>query len=220
MKMTTSAKAPRLNEEKLRDYPGLNRFIMHFKRDWQLHLLILLPVAYMLIFHYIPMYGVQIAFRSYSAKAGIVDSQWVGLKWFIRFMDSSEFMQILWNTISLSLYTIAVSFPLPVLFALMLNAMRKEKFKKVVQSVAYMPHFISTVVIVNLMNLVFSPISGIYGNLSACSAVKASPRICVVCPRPSPTCMCGPAFGRPWAGAPSSTPPLWPVFPRSSTRPL
>ncbi len=163
MKMTT--KTPRLNEERLRDYPGLNRFIMHLKRDWQLHLLMLIPVAYILIFHYVPMYGVQIAFRSYSAKAGIVDSPWVGLKWFIRFMDSTEFMQILWNTISLSLYTIVVSFPLPVIFALMLNAMRKEKFKKVVQSVAYMPHFISTVVIVNLVNLIFSPITGIYGNL-------------------------------------------------------
>ena len=164
MKMTTK-ETLRLNEEKLRDYPGLNRFVMHLKRDWQLHLIILLPVLYMLIFHYVPMYGVQIAFRSYSAKLGIVDSPWVGLKWFLRFMDSNDFMQILWNTISLSLYTIVVSFPLPVLFALMLNAMRKEKFKKVVQSVAYMPHFISTVVIVNLMNLIFSPISGIYGNM-------------------------------------------------------
>lgn len=166
MKMTTSAKdSLRLKEEKLRDYPGLNRFVMRFKRDWQLHLIILIPVVYMLIFHYIPMYGVQIAFRSYSAKLGLVDSPWVGLKWFIRFMDSSDFMQILWNTLSLSLYTIAVSFPLPVIFALMLNAMRAERFKKVVQSVAYMPHFISTVVIVNLMNLIFSPITGIYGNL-------------------------------------------------------
>ena len=164
MKMTTN-KPTRLNEAKLREYPGLNRFVMHFIRDWQLHLIILIPVVYMLIFHYVPMYGVQIAFRSYSAKAGIVDSQWVGLKWFLRFMDSSDFGQVLWNTISLSLYTIAVSFPLPIIFALMLNAMRAERFKKVVQSVAYMPHFISTVVIVNLMNLIFSPISGIYGNL-------------------------------------------------------
>ena len=171
MKMTTNEKQ-RLKEEKrlrneslLRDYPGLNRFWMHFKRDWQLHLLILVPVIYMLLFHYVPMYGVQIAFRDYSSRRGLVDSQWVGLKWFIRFADSSDFMPILWNTVSLSLYTIAVSFPLPVIFALMLNAMRAERFKKVVQQVAYMPHFISTVVIVNLVYMVFSPIGGIYGNV-------------------------------------------------------
>ena len=149
----------------VREYPGLNRFIMHFKRDWQLHLLIMIPVVYMLIFHYIPMYGVQIAFRDYSSQRGLVDSQWVGLKWFIRFVDSSDFVPVLWNTVSLSLYTIAVSFPLPIIFALMLNAMRAERFKKIVQSVAYMPHFISTVVIVNLVFMVFSPISGIYGNI-------------------------------------------------------
>ena len=133
--------------------------------SWQWYLLLLPGLIYLIIFDYGPMYGVQIAFRSYSAKAGVVGSEWVGLKWFLRFTSNYQFLEIVWNTVILSVYTIVVGFPLPVIFALMLNAMRREKYKKVVQSVAYMPHFISTVIIVNIMNLVFSPISGFYGNL-------------------------------------------------------
>ena len=165
MKMKINEEKRLRNESRLREYPALNRFVMHFIRDWQLHLLIMIPVAYMLIFHYIPMYGLQMAFRDYSATKGIAESTWVGLKWFLRFMDSTEFLGVLRNTVVLSLYTIVVSFPLPIIFALMLNAMRKEKFKKVVQQVAYMPHFISTVVLVMLVNMVCSPVSGIYGNM-------------------------------------------------------
>ena len=166
----------RRREEKLREYPSLNRFLMHFKRDWQLHLLILIPVAYMLIFHYVPMYGLQMAFRDYSATKGIADSTWVGLKWFLRFMDSAEFLEVLSNTVILSLYTIVVSFPLPIIFALMLNAMRSEKYKKIVQQVAYMPHFISTVVLVMLVSMVCSPVSGIYGNMFRLLGGEGIPR--------------------------------------------
>lgn len=165
---SVSKKAPRLTVYDFYEgikYPRLRRLVVHFVRDWQLHLLMLLPVVYRFIFDYIPMYGVQIAFRSYSSKLGIVDSEWVGLKWILRFVDHYEFGEMLWNTLRLSLYSLAVGFPLPILFALMLNAMRKEKLKKVVQTVAYMPHFISTVVLVSIVNMVFSPINGIYGNL-------------------------------------------------------
>lgn len=162
---SVSKKVPRLDVYEGIKNPRLRRLLVRFVRDWQLHLLMLLPVIYKLIFDYIPMYGVQIAFRSYSAKLGIVNSEWVGLKWFIRFASNYDFLEIVWNTIVLSFYTICVSFPLPVIFALMLNAMRKEKFKKVVQTVAYMPHFISTVILVSIVQMVFSPVNGIYGNL-------------------------------------------------------
>ena len=137
----------------------------YFRRDWQLHLLLLLPVAYMLIFHYWPMYGAQIAFRNFNSRKGITGSDWVWFKHFIKFFTSPKFEQVLPNTLLLSLYTIAVSFPLPIIFALMLNTIQNEKFKKFTQYIAYMPHFISMVVIVNLMNLVCSPINGVYGNL-------------------------------------------------------
>lgn len=140
-------------------------FINHFLRDWQLHMLILLPVIYMLIFHYWPMYGVQIAFRDFKISDGITGSEFVGLKWFLKFFQNYNFKAIMENTVVLSLYDIAVSFPLPVIFALMINTLLSERFKKVTQYLAYMPHFISTVVIVAILSQVFSPINGIWGNL-------------------------------------------------------
>lgn len=133
-------------------------------RDWQLHLLMLLPIAYILLFLYWPMYGVQIAFRDFRPKTGITGSAWVGLKWFRKFVSSYNFWEVFTNTITLSLYTLAVGFPIPVAFALLINTVKNEKFKKVVQTISYVPHFISITVIVSIMNLVFSPVSGFYGN--------------------------------------------------------
>ena len=133
--------------------------------QWQLHLLILLPVIYILIFHYWPMYGAQIAFRDYRAKLGITGSEWVGWKWFQQFFNSYDFWEILGNTLTISLYQILVGFPIPVIFALMINAIPNERFKKVTQSIAYMPHFISTVVLVSIVNMLFNPVNGLYGTL-------------------------------------------------------
>lgn len=142
----------------------IQRFKKNFKRDWQLHLLILIPLIYVLIFNYGPMYGVQMAFRDYRPVDGIVGSEWVGLKWFARFLSSVKFKNIFMNTVILSLYSLA-TFPLAVIFALVLNAMKSEKYKKVVQTVSYMPHFISLTVLVGIVNMIFSPVNGIYGNL-------------------------------------------------------
>lgn len=136
-----------------------------FRRDWQLHLLMLLPIAYMLIFSYGPMYGVQIAFRDYRARDGITGSAWVGLKWFEKFLTSYNFKTIFSNTVLLSLYEIVVGFPLPVILALMLNAIKNEKIKKFTQTITYIPHFISVVVIVAIVNQIFSPVNGLYGSL-------------------------------------------------------
>ena len=133
--------------------------------QWQLHLLILLPVIYILIFHYWPMYGAQIAFRDYRAKLGITGSEWVGWKWFQQFFNSYDFWEILGNTLTISLYQILVGFPIPVIFARMINAIPNERFKKVTQSIAYMPHFISTVVLVSIVNMLFNPVNGLYGTL-------------------------------------------------------
>ncbi len=140
------------------------RFVKDFKRDWQLHLLVLFPVVYMFIFDFIPMYGIQIAFRDFRPISGITGSEWVGLKWIKNFLSSPDFLEIFGNTISLSLYSFA-TFPIPIIFALVLNALRGEKYKKVVQTVSYMPHFISTTVMVGIINMLCSPVSGIYGNI-------------------------------------------------------
>ena len=140
------------------------RFVKEFKRDWQLHLLVLFPVVYMFIFDFIPMYGIQIAFRDFRPISGITGSEWVGLKWIKNFLSSPDFLEIFGNTISLSLYSFA-TFPIPIIFALVLNALRGEKYKKVVQTVSYMPHFISTTVMVGIINMLCSPVSGIYGNI-------------------------------------------------------
>lgn len=133
--------------------------------QWQLHVLILLPVIYIAIFHYWPMYGAQIAFRNYRAKLGITGSEWVGLKWFRQFFNSYDFWEILSNTVTISMYQILVGFPIPVIFALMINAIPSERFKKVTQSIAYMPHFISVVVLVSIVNVIFNPVNGLYGTL-------------------------------------------------------
>lgn len=140
------------------------KFRKEFIRDWQLYLLILIPVIYVAIFSYGPMYGVQIAFRNYRPKAGLVDSAWVGLQWFEQFLSNYEFMDIFKNTVIISFYSLS-TFPLPVIFALIINALRNEKYKKVIQTVSYMPHFISVTVMVGILNMIFSPINGIYGNL-------------------------------------------------------
>ena len=95
--------------------------VARFKKSWQLHLLILIPVIYILIFYYWPMYGAQIAFRNYRARNGITGSEWVGLKWFIKFFKSYNFKTIFTNTLAISLYQIIAGFPIPVIFALLIN---------------------------------------------------------------------------------------------------
>lgn len=145
--------------------PRLSPFRKKFRRDWQLHVLMLLPLIWLLLFKYQPMYGAQIAFRNYRARAGIWGSEWVGLKWFIKFWNTPDFWQIVLNTIILAAYSLFITFPLPIMFALLINVMRNEKFKKFTQTVTYIPHFISVVVLVAILNQVFSPVNGLYGSL-------------------------------------------------------
>ena len=141
------------------------RFWIHAKRDWQLYLIIFLPVLYLLIFNYGTMAGVQIAFRDYRPRGGIWGSEWVGLRWFKRFLQDPKFSGIFWNTVILSVYTMVVSFPFPIIFALVLNAVGSRKYKRAVQTMSYMPHFISMTVAMGIVNLILSPVNGIYGNV-------------------------------------------------------
>lgn len=139
-------------------------FKKHFIRDWQLWAMVLIPLIQLLIFHYGPMYGVQIAFRNYRPGGGITGSEWVGLKWFEDFLTDPKFGRIFMNTIILNLYNL-MTFPLAIIMALLLNSMLNKTYRKTVQTISYLPHFISTTVFVGIVNMLLSPVSGIYGNV-------------------------------------------------------
>lgn len=133
-------------------------------RYWQLYLLILLPVLTVFFFHYIPIYGVQIAFRKYQPSKGIWGSQWVGLKYFIQFINYPKFGQIMWNTIRISLYSL-LTFPFPVIFAIMLNDLGNGWFKRTTQMLTYAPHFISTVVLCSITILFLNRETGVVNTI-------------------------------------------------------
>ena len=126
--------------------------IKNIRRHRQLYLIILPPVLLIFIFNYIPMYGVQIAFRDYRIADGIWESPWVGFKYFIIFFKSYYFERLLFNTISLSLYSLAAGILPPVIVAIALNETRNWYFKKSVQMILYAPHFLSTVIITSMIN--------------------------------------------------------------------
>lgn len=146
-------------------YNGGNSMGRRMLRRWQLYLFLLIPVIWVLIFCYYPMLGVQIAFKNFMPRLGIWGSEWVGLKHFTTFFNSFFFERTVFNTIRISLYSLGVGFPLAIIVALMINLIVNNRFKKVVQTVSYMPHFISTVVLVGMMNQIFNPVTGIYGNI-------------------------------------------------------
>lgn len=134
---------------------------------WQIYLFLLPAVAYVIIFHYAPMYGVQIAFKNYNPFKGMADSEWAGLKYFIQFFDSYYCKTIIVNTVRISLMAIAISFPFPIIFALLLNELKGLRFKRAVQTVTYAPHFISTVVMCGMLTLFLAPNSGLLNQLIA-----------------------------------------------------
>lgn len=135
------------------------------RRHRQLYLLLLLPLSYLILFHYVPMYGVTLAFRNYDISLGILHSKWVGLENFFRFFSSYMLARVLKNTLVISLYSILAGFPLPIIFALALNLMRNQKYKKFVQVVTYAPHFISTTVIVGMMMALLNCHSSMYATI-------------------------------------------------------
>ena len=149
-----------------------SRFKLLLERNWQLYLLLLLPVAYMFVFHYIPMYGAQIAFKNYNVMDGIWGSEWVGMKHFVRFFNSPQFLSLIRNTLSVSLYSLIVGAPFPVLLAIMLKYVPYKRFGKFVQTVTYAPHFISTVVMVSIVIEILNPRGGMIHNLLSLIGVE------------------------------------------------
>lgn len=137
---------------------------VYLKRYWQLYLLLLLPMVYFIIFKYIPMVYIQIAFKKYSIVQSVWEMPWAknhGMEFFIKAFKNKDFIRSIRNTLMLNLLDLAVGFPAPIIFALLLNELRFPRFKKVVQTVAYMPHFLSWVIVASLALQLFAPTSGL-----------------------------------------------------------
>ena len=139
------------------------RMVKALKKYWTYYLLLLPAIAYVAIFNYGPLYGVQIAFKNYKMNLGIWGSEWVGLEHFIKFVDSYQFERVIVNTLRLSIYSVLCGFPFPILFALLINTIEGARYKKVAQTIVNLPHFISVVVLVSMVNQVFSSRTGLYG---------------------------------------------------------
>lgn len=138
---------------------------VRWKRCWQLYVLMAPALIGLILFSYIPMYGIQLAFRDYNPLMGIMGSPWVGLDNFRRFFNSPQFRDLLVNTLAISFYSLVVGFPIPIILALGLNHVKNMKFKKSVQTITYAPYFISTVVLVGILNIFLSTDGGLINQL-------------------------------------------------------
>ena len=137
--------------------------------NWQLYVMLLVPVVLTVIYKYIPMYGIQIAFRDYKASRGMWGSEWVGLEWFERFFTAPTCGRMIKNTVLLSFFSLLWSFPIPIILALMLNQLRFQRFKRLTQTVLYAPHFISTMVICGMIRIFLSPSGGLVNLIAGTS---------------------------------------------------
>ncbi|MBD2871772.1 ABC transporter permease [Paenibacillus arenilitoris] len=137
-----------------------SRLLKQMAKRYDLYLMLLLPIAWYLIFHYGPLYGLQIAFKNFNPAKGILGSEWEGFGHFERFFDSYYFWRLLWNTLSINLFSLLIAFPIPIMLALLVNEIRSKRFSKLLQNITYIPHFISVVVIVGILNVFLSPTSG------------------------------------------------------------
>ena len=138
---------------------GLKAILMN---NWQLYVLLLPAVLYFFVFNYLPLYGIQIAFKDYKAVSGIAGSAWVGFKHFENFFHAYYFQRLLSNTFLLNIYNLILSFPIPVLLAILLNQIRRPKLKHFIQTSIYIPYFISTVVLAGMLYIFLSPTSGVF----------------------------------------------------------
>ena len=133
----------------------------YLAHDWQLWVMLLPAVVYIFIFCYIPMYGAQLAFREYSFETGITGGKWVGFKYFEQYFTSSMFGTTLKNTFTISATSILLGFPAPIVLALIINQIRSSKWKRTVQTTVYIPYFISTVVMVSMLHVLFAKKGGV-----------------------------------------------------------
>lgn len=144
------------------------------RNRYDLYLLLLIPLAWYILFQYVPMYGLQIAFRRFNPSLGITASPWVGTLYFRQFFNSYYFESLLVNTLVLSIYQMALGFPIPIVLALLINEVRIKPLQKAVQNITYIPYFLSIVVIVSMLDLFSDPSYGLFNKLGA--LVGAAPQ--------------------------------------------
>lgn len=142
------------------------------KNNWQLYVLLFPLLLYFFIFSYMPMYGVQIAFKDYKITKGIFRSEWVGLEYFKTFFNAYYFKRLLSNTLLLNLYGLLWSFPIPLILAIFLNQIRSDRVKRFIQTTIYMPYFISTIVLAGMLYIFLSPTGGIAGHIMNALGMK------------------------------------------------
>ena len=146
--------------------PKTKGFFQAVRREYGLYLLFLVPLIWYLVFMYYPMYGLQIAFKRYNAKLGILGSPWVGFKYFQQFFGSYYFKDLLVNTLVLNVYQMALGFPIPIVLALVINEIHSQPLKKAVQNVTYIPYFLSMVVVVSMLTLFSNPNYGLFNKIA------------------------------------------------------
>lgn len=150
--------------------------LFYLKRDWLLYLLLLPGVAYFILFKYLPIFGIIISFQNYKpffGVSGIFTSEWFGLYWFRRFMSSYYFWRLMRNTFLLSFYSLLWSFPSAILLALLINELQNKHFKKLVQTISYLPHFITTVVMCSIILQMFDARTGLFNAIMQLFGVPA-----------------------------------------------
>jgi putative aldouronate transport system permease protein len=140
---------------------NFNWYVRHFKREWQIYALLAPAIIWVIVFLYQPMYGLQIAFKDYSLFKGITASPWIGFEHFETLFQSDQFIRAFWNTMKISALTLIFAFPAPIILALMFNEIMHQGFKRTAQTIVYLPHFISTVIIAGIVITAFSPSAGI-----------------------------------------------------------
>ncbi|MDB1123749.1 ABC transporter permease [Vibrio algarum] len=136
-------------------------FINHLKREWQLYVLLAPTIIWFITFLYQPMYGLQIAFKDYSVFRGITESPWVGLEHFYTLFENDQFLRAIKNTVMISGASLIFGFPIPIILALMFNEVINPKFKRTAQTIVYLPHFISAVIIAGIVITAFAPSTGV-----------------------------------------------------------
>ncbi|MCM1374734.1 MAG: ABC transporter permease subunit [Muribaculum sp.] len=162
---STAAATPKksLEQKKALQRKSLGKRIA---KSWQLYLLLLIPIIITIVYKYGPMYGIQIAFRDYKPRQGFFGSKWVGFDWFIRFFTAPNFKRMIINTIKLSVFGLLWSFPVPIILSLVINQLRFKRYKRVVQTILYAPHFISIMVVCGMIRIFLSPYGGLINLLS------------------------------------------------------
>lgn len=158
----------------VRNHTSLGKRIL---MRWQLYLLLILPITWLIMFCYVPMSGLVLAFKQYNAAQGIWGSKWVGLTNFVKFFSSYKCEMVIKNTLTVSLYSLIVTFPIPIIFALLLNVLPGKRYKKTIQTVTYIPYFFSTVIMVGLLFQLLDYRIGLYGSLHMLLTGRTAPNI-------------------------------------------